>query len=77
MANYIGGHSPFAVTKHGHTVGYYIPVHPKPQDADYMALRTAAAAFDTMIQEQGLNEETLVAEYKALRNKNDDAEDLS
>ena len=67
MAGYIAARSPFAVTKHGHTVGYYIPVNTAPRDEDYNALRAAAAAFDKMMREQGLDEETLMQDFKDLR----------
>lgn len=67
MAKYTETESPFAVMKHGHTIGYYIPVHTKPKEADYNALRMASVAFDKMMQDNGLHEDNLLEDFKVLR----------
>jgi hypothetical protein len=67
MAKYTVGTMPFAVIKHGHTVGYYIPVHVKPEKKDYENLQIAADAFEKMMQDAGLSEDTLLEDFKALR----------
>ena len=42
LAHHIEGDDPVAVTRHGHTVGYFIPVR-TDREADLAALRAAAA----------------------------------
>ena len=41
LAEYIAASSPVAVTRHGQTVGYFIPVHSQAE-ADLMALKKAS-----------------------------------
>jgi hypothetical protein len=67
MAKYTANAVPFAVIKHGHTVGYYIPVHVKPAEKDYENLQIAAEALEKMMLDAGLSEETLLEDFKALR----------
>jgi hypothetical protein len=67
MAKYTVGKMPFAVIKHGHTVGYYIPVHVKPAEKDYENLQIAVEALEKMMLDAGLSEETLLEDFKVLR----------
>jgi antitoxin (DNA-binding transcriptional repressor) of toxin-antitoxin stability system len=67
MAKYIDGTTPLTVVKHGHTVGYYIPVQQNPEEEDYRALQQAAETFDKMMQECGLDEEMLLQEFQEAR----------
>jgi antitoxin (DNA-binding transcriptional repressor) of toxin-antitoxin stability system len=67
MAKYVDGSAPLAVVKHGHTVGYYIPIQRKPDEEDYRALQQAADVFDRMMQECGLDEEKLLQEFQEAR----------
>ena len=69
MAQHIGGQSPFAVTKHGQTVGYYIPVAVKPTEEDMASLHKAAQAFDGLLADHGINEDEIVAEFQDIRQK--------
>ena len=59
--------SPIAITCHGDTVGYFIPVRHKRTEAERQALKAAVAQLEQMLQEQGLTEEELVADFKRLR----------
>jgi antitoxin (DNA-binding transcriptional repressor) of toxin-antitoxin stability system len=58
---------PLAVTKHGETVGYYIPTRKRASDADAEALRDAGRTMDALLAAKGLDEETLAAEFDTLR----------
>jgi antitoxin (DNA-binding transcriptional repressor) of toxin-antitoxin stability system len=58
---------PLAVTRHGETVGYYIPTRKRVSDADAEALREAARTMDALLSSSGLNEEALAAEFEVLR----------
>ena len=59
--------SPIAVTRHGDTVGYFIPVRRKRTEAERQALKAAVAQLEQLLQEQGVTEEYLVADFKRLR----------
>jgi len=61
--------TPIAITRHGDTVGFFIPVRPKRTDADKAALKDAAERFDRLLGESGVTEEELVADFKAWRTK--------
>jgi len=57
--------SPIAVTSHGEAVGYYIPVCPSPGDADLKALQKAVKKLTTLLQEKGISEDEIVADFRA------------
>lgn len=68
LADYIAASTPVAVTRHGQTVGYFIPVHGQAV-ADVTALRQASASLDKLLSAQGVDVEDLVADFKAARQK--------
>jgi antitoxin (DNA-binding transcriptional repressor) of toxin-antitoxin stability system len=70
FGEYDGADQPVAVTKHGRTVGFYIPVHRKPAAEDLAALEEAGRAVDAMLAKKGLTEEELVADFNRLRKAN-------
>jgi PHD/YefM family antitoxin component YafN of YafNO toxin-antitoxin module len=59
--------SPVAITRHGDTVGYYIPARRKRSEAERVALKEAAARLDEMLASKGITEEELVSEFKRRR----------
>ena len=61
------GDSPIAITRHGDTVGYFIPVRRKRTEAERQALTAAVAQLGQMLQKQGVTEEDLIADFKRLR----------
>ena len=48
LAEFIDNRQPVAVTRHGQTVGYFIPTA-RPTQADLQALRDAAAKLEAVI----------------------------
>lgn len=68
LANYLlESDTPIAITRHGETVGYYIPTRRRRTDADREALRVAAERFEKELAEAGLSEDELVSDFKAWR----------
>jgi len=57
-----------AVTRHGQTVGYFIPTQGQV-DADLSALRKASKTLDKLLQTQGVDVEAVVADFKVARKK--------
>ena len=45
--------TPVAITRHGETVGFYVPAHQKRQQADLDALRKAGEQLDALIAAAG------------------------
>jgi antitoxin (DNA-binding transcriptional repressor) of toxin-antitoxin stability system len=66
LAEYIASSTPVAVTRHGQTVGYFIPTQGQV-DADLAALKKASETLDQMLAAQGVDVEAVVADFKAAR----------
>lgn len=58
---------PLAITRHGDTVGYYLPARRKRSEAERSALRQAAAQFQEMLAAEGLAEDEMIADFKRWR----------
>ena len=67
LASYLESKTPVAVTRHGATIGIYIPTRPKPSHADLEALRAAGERLQTLIEAAGTTEDELGEEFKRLR----------
>ena len=59
--------APVAITRHGDTVGYFIPARRKRSDTERVALEQAAAQLDALLAAKGITEDALVAEFKSRR----------
>jgi hypothetical protein len=59
--------TPVAITRHGATIGIYLPTKPKPSKADLEAFRAAGEKLDAMIVAAGTSEEELMEDFKKLR----------
>jgi antitoxin (DNA-binding transcriptional repressor) of toxin-antitoxin stability system len=59
--------SPVAITRHGDTIGFFIPAPRKRTEAERAALRDAAARWQKMLDEEGITEEEIVADFKEWR----------
>lgn len=60
---------PIAITRHGATIGYYIPSREKATQDDRDALRAAAQKLDVMLQSAGVDSDDLVEEFNTRRRK--------
>jgi hypothetical protein len=67
LAKYLNSDRPIAVIRHGQTVGYFLPTQQAPIDAELAGLKRAAEKLDTLLQEAGITEDMLVAEFRQLR----------
>lgn len=61
--------SPVAITRHGDTVGYFIPARRKRSEADKDALREAATRWQEILDAEGISEEEAAAGFKEWRSK--------
>ena len=66
IAEFIASSTPVAVTRHGQTVGYFIPTQGQV-DADIAALKKASKILDKLLAAKGVDVEELVADFKAVR----------
>jgi len=68
LANYLlESDAPVAITRHGDTVGYYIPARRKRSDSEKEALLEAGTRMQEMLAATGITEEEVVADFKKLR----------
>jgi hypothetical protein len=67
LADYLESNAPVAITRHGATIGIFVPTRHKPTQADLEALRAAGAKMDELIAAAGTTEEELVADFKQAR----------
>jgi len=58
---------PVAITRHGDTVGYYIPARRKREESDRAALKQAASRLQEMLAAEGISEEEILADFKHWR----------
>ncbi|WP_029528457.1 hypothetical protein [Polaromonas glacialis] len=66
MAEFIASSTPVAVTRHGQTVGYFIPTQGQA-DADIAALKQASQVLDQLLATQRVDLDEVVTEFKAAR----------
>lgn len=59
--------APLAITRHGDTVGYFIPARRKRSEAERTALREASARWQEVLDAEGISEEEAVADFKRWR----------
>lgn len=58
---------PVAVTRHGETIGYFIPSRETPEDDDIAALKAAAARLDELLAASGVDDDEILQEFRKAR----------
>lgn len=66
LAEYIASAEPVAVTRHGQTVGWFIPT-PVDREAEAASLRSAAEKLDALLTERGVDPDDVIADFKVAR----------
>ncbi len=69
LASYLEASQPVAITRHGSTIGIYIPTKPKPTHAELEALRIAGEKVQALLAVAGATEDDIVADFKRARRK--------
>jgi hypothetical protein len=67
LSTYLESKKPVAITRHGQTIGIYLPTRPKPSQADIEAFRIAGEKMQELIAAAGTSEEELMEDFKRLR----------
>jgi PHD/YefM family antitoxin component YafN of YafNO toxin-antitoxin module len=57
----------FAITRHGDTIGYYLPARRKRTEAEKEALREAGERMQKMMEASGVTEDEIIEDFKQLR----------
>jgi hypothetical protein len=66
LADYLESKTPVAITRHGATIGIYLPTT-DPDRADLESLRLAGEKMQQLIAAAGTTEDEIVADFKTLR----------
>ena len=70
LASYLESDKPVAVTRHGETIGLYVPTRRKrPTQEDIEAYRAAVDKLHAEMEAAGVTEDELVEEFEQLRRK--------
>jgi hypothetical protein len=67
LSTYLESKTPIAITRHGATIGIYLPTRPRPSKADLEAFRLAGEKMQELIAAAGTSEEELMEDFKRLR----------
>lgn len=67
LADYLESKTPVAITRHGSTIGIYIPTRPSPDQADLETLRIAGERMQQWLLAAGSTDDEIVADFKKLR----------
>ena len=67
LGTYLESDKPIAVTKHGRTVGFYIPVRRAAFAENLAAFREAGQTLHALMAEQGVSEDELVEDFRQMR----------
>lgn len=68
LADYIASDAPVAVTRHGQTVGFFIPAK-GDLSAEVAALRTAASRLDELLEAQHVDPDEIIEDFKTARRR--------
>jgi hypothetical protein len=67
LAQHISADVPLAITRHGSTIGYYIPALRPISETDRHALEDATRRLHALLAAQGIDPEDLLHHYTSLR----------
>ena len=68
LAEFIASSTPVAVTRHGQTIGYFIPTHGQA-DADIASLQKASKTLVRLLAAKCVDADAVVAEFKTARKR--------
>jgi antitoxin (DNA-binding transcriptional repressor) of toxin-antitoxin stability system len=67
LPSYLESVSPVAITRHGETIGYYVPARHGRNQMELDALKQAVEKLQLMLSALHVSEEDVVTEFKARR----------
>ena len=69
LASFLEAETPVAITRHGETLGLYIPVRRNRRKSDMEALKRAGKHIDALIAAAGTEADVLVQDFNSLRRR--------
>lgn len=67
LSTFLESSVPIEITRHGQTIGFFIPIPKRPGQAEREALLEAGKRLDEELFRLGLKEDQLLEEFKAWR----------
>jgi antitoxin (DNA-binding transcriptional repressor) of toxin-antitoxin stability system len=67
LASLLLSDKPVAITRHGDTVGYYVPARRNRSETERSALKEAAARLQEVLAAEGITEEEALKAFKQWR----------
>jgi prevent-host-death family protein len=68
LANYLlQTDKPVVITRHGDTVGYYLPARRTRSESERAALKEAALHLQKILAAEGINEDEVIEDFKRWR----------
>ena len=65
LAEYLDSSVPIEVTRHGQTIGFYIPVPKRPNQSERDALLEAGRRMHEELARLGITDEEVAADFRA------------
>lgn len=69
LPQYLMTSLPVAITRHGETIGFYIPARHHHEKTELDALKQAALNLEKLLLSSGITEEELFADFRSLKEK--------
>lgn len=73
LSSFLEASEPIEVTRHGQTIGFFIPIPKLPSQTEREALLEAGKRLDEELVRLGLKEDELLNEFKQWRRQRDHA----
>ncbi|MCU1257622.1 MAG: hypothetical protein JWO80_507 [Bryobacterales bacterium] len=67
LSSYLESKTPVAITRHGATIRIFVPIKPKPSQADLEVFRIAGERVQELIAAAGTTEDEVLEDFKRLR----------
>jgi PHD/YefM family antitoxin component YafN of YafNO toxin-antitoxin module len=68
LASYLlESEGPLAITRHGDTIGYYLPTKRKRTEAEKKAIEEAGVRMQEMMKAAGVTEDEIIEDFKRWR----------
>ena len=69
LPQYLLTANPVAITRHGETLGYYIPTRHNVKKSDLDDLKEAGHKLEELLIKHGITEDELLSDFRELRKK--------
>lgn len=67
FAAYLESETPIAITRHGETLGYYIPARQQRTELEKKSLKEAWARLQKVMKAKGITEDEILADFQQQR----------